>query len=182
MPWFLSGSIGLVILIFVCPRLYLGYSNLQRSINTKRELGVRIPPTDISTAKLRKVGLFFSLILAVGFGSYGASRFMLTPDEAKATEAPTEIGPSLPVPSDPGAQYTVIYKDSVGNERTIITKRTSTVGTSYSKRLYNCSAGTAMYLGNGGTLAEMKASRADRQMTPVNQGSIAYYVGLEACK
>ncbi|BDO08206.1 hypothetical protein ACSZOL_22835 [Aeromonas hydrophila] len=88
----------------------------------------------------------------------------------------------LKVPSDSMAQFFVLEKGGEGAERTIVTKRTGSSGTSYSKRLYNCTDSTVKYLGSGDSLAEMESSGADQDMAPIVQGSIAYYVGVEACK
>lgn len=85
------------------------------------------------------------------------------------------------VPSDSKAQFFVLEKGGSGSKRTIVTKRVSSSGTSYSKRLYNCENNTVKYLGTGDSLAEMTASKADQNMAPIVQSSIAYYVGLEAC-
>lgn len=89
---------------------------------------------------------------------------------------------SLTVPSDPRAQYFVLEKGGSGAERTIVIKRVGPSGISYSKRLYNCANSTAKYLGTGDTLSEMASSRPAASMGPIVQESIAYYVGLEACK
>ncbi|MGQ0529943.1 MAG: hypothetical protein ACT4PG_09055 [Panacagrimonas sp.] len=89
---------------------------------------------------------------------------------------------TLSVPSDSKAQFFVLEKGGKGAERTIVTKRVGPSGTSYSKRLYNCTDGTVKYLGTGDSLAEMASSKADPNMGPIVQGSIAYYVGVEACK
>lgn len=88
----------------------------------------------------------------------------------------------LSVPSDSKAQFFVLEKGGSGTQRTIVTKRVGSSGTSYSKRLYNCADSTVKYLGAGDSLAAMAASRADANMGPIVQGSIAYYVGVEACK
>lgn len=107
------------------------------------------------------------MILAV-FG------FALIPAVSAAT--------SLYVPSDSKATYTVLDRDTTGNERTITTKRVGSSGTSYSRRLYNCADRTVKYLGSGETLEQMKASQPDPQMGPIVTGSIADYVGAEACR
>ena len=89
----------------------------------------------------------------------------------------------LNVPSDSSAQYFVLEKG--GNSyvaRTITTRRVGTSGTSYSKRLYNCEEKTVKYLGTGDSVPAMNASFADKKMSPISEKSIAYYVGLEACK
>jgi hypothetical protein len=89
---------------------------------------------------------------------------------------------NLTVPSDPKGDFTILEKTGSGAERTIVTKRVGTSGTSYSSRLFNCSDSTVKYLGSGETLEAMAASQPDANMVPVVSGSIAYYVGLEACK
>ena len=88
----------------------------------------------------------------------------------------------LSVPSDSKAQFFVLEKGGSGAQRFIVTKRVGSSGISYSKRLYDCNDSTVKYLGTGDSLAAMAASRADLNMGPVVQGSIAYYVGVEACK
>lgn len=86
------------------------------------------------------------------------------------------------VPSDPKAQFFALEKGGSGSERTIVTKRVGTSGVSYSKRLYNCANSTVKYLGTGDSLDAMSRSMPDPNMGPIVQGSIAYYVGIEACK
>ena len=88
----------------------------------------------------------------------------------------------LSVPSDAKAQYFILEKGGSGSQRTIVTKRVGSSGTSYSKRLYNCADDTVKYLGTGDSLNAMSKSNPDPNMAPIVQGSIAYYVGLEACK
>jgi hypothetical protein len=90
--------------------------------------------------------------------------------------------PELHVPSDPHARFYIIEKSGTGNERVITTNRVSRDNNSYSKRLYNCREKTVKYLGSGDTLAEMNVSPPDPKMGPITGRSIAYYVGLEACK
>ena len=88
----------------------------------------------------------------------------------------------LSVPSDQKAQFFVLEKGGNSSERTIVTKRVGSSGIGYSKRLYNCTNSTVKYLGSGDSLAAMAASKADLNMGPIVQDSIAYYVGVEACK
>lgn len=101
---------------------------------------------------------------------------LLVAASATAAEAP------LAVPSDSKAQFFVLEKGGKGVERTIVTKRVGSSGTSYSKRLYNCKDNTVKYLGSGDTLAAMGSSKPDPNMGPIVQGSIAYFVGQQACK
>lgn len=88
----------------------------------------------------------------------------------------------LSVPSDSGAQFFVLEKGGSTEARTIVTKRVGSSGTSYSKRLYNCKYNNVKYLGTGSTLSEMETSKPDANMASIFDGSIAYYVGIEACK
>lgn len=98
------------------------------------------------------------------------------PASAIAAEKP------LNVPSDSKAQFFVLEKGGSGSQRTIVTKRVGSSGTSYSKRIYNCTDSTVKYLGTGDSSEAMHKSNPDPNMGPIVQGSIAYYVGLEACK
>ncbi|ELO0974496.1 hypothetical protein ACU4M6_004257 [Raoultella ornithinolytica] len=89
---------------------------------------------------------------------------------------------TVSIPTDSKAIYTIIDKDMNGSMSTITTMREGPSGTSYSKRLYDCTAWTVKYLGDGDTLEQMKASRADESMSPIVDNSIAYYIGQRACK
>ncbi|OAT21106.1 hypothetical protein M979_0335 [Buttiauxella noackiae ATCC 51607] len=89
---------------------------------------------------------------------------------------------SIHIPTDSKASYTVLEKGNLGGLRTIVTKRDGSSGTSYSQRAYDCSNGQVKYLGTGDSLAEMKASKPDPNLSPIIEQSIAYYVGKEACK
>ncbi len=95
---------------------------------------------------------------------------------ASAAEKP------LVVPTDAKAKYTILEIDGKYPNRTIVTKRVGSSGTSYSKRIYNCSNNTVKYLGSGDTLAEMARSKPDPKMAPIIPQSIADYVGRQACK
>ena len=95
---------------------------------------------------------------------------------ASAAEKP------LVVPSDAKAKYTILETGGKWPNRTIVTKRVGSSGTSYSKRLYNCSNNTVKYLGSGDTLADMARSKPDPRMAPIVPQSIADYVGRQACK
>lgn len=91
-------------------------------------------------------------------------------------------GYEILVPSDPNAQFFVLEKSANGSLRTITTKRVSAINTSYSKRAYDCSTSTVKYIGSGNSWDAMNHSIPDSAMGPIVNESIAYYVGLEACK
>lgn len=107
-----------------------------------------------------------------------------TNTDAHSLRASSSSGTVRPisVPSDPKAQYYILERGSNGSLRTITTKRVGTSGSSYSKRLYNCAQSTVKYLGTGDTLAEMNQSTPPGKMANIVSGSIAYYIGLEACR
>lgn len=89
---------------------------------------------------------------------------------------------SISVPSDSKASYIVLETGKQSGMRTIVTERTGPSGTSYSKRIYDCKNKKVKYLGDGETLADMKKSTPDASMYDIVPGSIADYIGIEACK
>lgn len=88
----------------------------------------------------------------------------------------------LGIPGDTKAQYYILEIGGKWPGRTVITKRTGASGTHYAKRFYDCLNSTVKYLGTGATLADMARSKSDPDMAPVAPGSVADYVGREACK
>lgn len=104
--------------------------------------------------------------------------------EPPTTAAVTAIpeGKPLSIPSDPNAKYYVIDKAKKNGNAVIITQRIGSSGVSYSSRLYDCANGAVKYLGTGETRAAMEASVPDPSMGPITPGSIADYVGQEACQ
>ena len=88
----------------------------------------------------------------------------------------------IKIPYDPKATYTVLDIGREGEYKTIITKREGPSGKAYSKRIYNCMTNEVKYLGSGETLEQMKNSKPDPKMGGIVSGSIADYVGREACK
>lgn len=89
---------------------------------------------------------------------------------------------TVSIPTDSKAKYTIIDKAMNGSMSTITTMRDGPSGVSYSKRLYDCTAWTVKYLGDGDTLDQMNASQPDDGMSPIVDNSIAYYLGQKACK
>ncbi|HDI5943942.1 TPA: hypothetical protein POA93_002292 [Escherichia coli] len=86
------------------------------------------------------------------------------------------------IPSDTKATYTILDKDINGSMATIVTKRVGPSGTTFTKRLYDCSSWTVKYLGDGETFEQMKSSKFDSKMANIVEGSIADYVGRKACQ
>lgn len=87
----------------------------------------------------------------------------------------------IKIPTDTKATYTILEKEVNGSMATIVTKREGPSGTTFSKRLYDCSSWTVKYLGDGDSLEMMNQSTADPAMTPIGDGTIAYYLGRRAC-
>ena len=88
----------------------------------------------------------------------------------------------LVVPTDAKARYTILEIGGNYPNKTIVTRRVGSSGTTYSRRIYDCSTRMVKYLGSGDTVAEMNSSRPDPRMAPIVERSIADYVGREACK
>ena len=89
---------------------------------------------------------------------------------------------AIQVPSDSRAQYYFLEKSGNSTFRTLTTKRVGPSGTSYAKRLFNCSQKTVKYLAEGETLSTVRAATSSSyQLAPIVTGSIAYYMYLEAC-
>ncbi len=91
-------------------------------------------------------------------------------------------GTYFSIPTDSNAKYEIIEKGQSGIYRTIITKRTGKSGETYSQRAFDCKDWTVKYIGTGDTYQKMLSSVPDAGMVPILSQSIAYYVGLEACK
>ena len=104
-----------------------------------------------------------------------AAFLMFSAVAALAAETP------LRIPSDAKAQYFVLEKGGTKNNPTMITKRVGPSGTSYSQRIFDCSLGTAKYLGTGASIDAMKKSPPDPKMGPLVEGSIAWYQWRYAC-
>jgi hypothetical protein len=92
--------------------------------------------------------------------------------------------PLLSVPSDPSARYTVLAVDRapVKGEVYITTQREGKSGTSFARRLVNCSKQTFRYTGDADTLQEMKSQNLPGNMGGLTNGSISWYVSQYACK
>ncbi len=98
--------------------------------------------------------------------------------------APSLAGEKYRVPADTKAVYEVLSVETRADGlKEIITKRTSPMwGDSFSKRLVDCDAKLAKYLGDGDTLDEMNASKPSPKMRPLVAGSSTHSAYLQACK
>lgn len=88
---------------------------------------------------------------------------------------------TISVPSDSRATYDLVELRKAGTKRVVVTKRVGPSGTSFAIREVDCKAQAFRYLGEGDTLAAAKRSKKAESMSPLSQGSISYYVALEAC-
>lgn len=105
-------------------------------------------------------------------------RFLLFLVVASASSTIFAAEHSLPIPSDSKAQYFVLERGGSKKMPTMVTKR---VGISYSKRIFDCEAGTVKYLGTGDSLEEMAASKPGPYMAPLVEGSTAFYQWRHVC-
>lgn len=95
--------------------------------------------------------------------------------------AQVDIGKPYKIESDPSATYYNLEIGGGGNLRTIVTKREGKSGTSFAKREVNCVDRTFRYLGDGDSMAAMKASKPSPSMGPLTERSISSYVADQAC-
>lgn len=126
------------------------------------------------------IGLLCISFLSLAGCGKPATEAMQEPPPTTVTAMPE--GKPLVIPSDPNAKYYVIDKAKENGNAVIITQRIGSSGVSYSSRLYDCANGAVKYLGTGATRAAMEASAPDPSMGPITSGSIADYVGQEACQ
>jgi len=87
---------------------------------------------------------------------------------------------NLPIPSDVNGKYFILERSGSKKMPILVTKRVGKSGTSYSKKIFDCKAGTAKYLENGETLSKMTVLKPDR-FGPIVEGSLMYYKWCHAC-
>ncbi|MCY1510451.1 hypothetical protein D9M68_448290 [compost metagenome] len=127
---------------------------------------------------LLMLGGFVSAVFS-GFSSYSSYK-----ERAAAASSPKSVVPDrepLFIPSDSGAKYYVLSERRVGPLIGIITRRDGPSGATFSHRYIDCSANTVRLAGSGSTEAEMDASVVDEGVTPIEPGSITYYIARRAC-
>lgn len=92
------------------------------------------------------------------------------------------VGDNIPVSSDLRAVYEVVEISGKAAGRVkILSKRTGPSGTSYSRRECDCVGNAFRYLGDGATMAAMRASPPEKTMTRLTAGSVSSYVCQFAC-
>lgn len=101
----------------------------------------------------------------------------ITPGVAAAPLA----GKEFRIPSDTKARWGLIDIKQDPSGSMIFTHRVGPSGTTYSIRQYNCVSERVRYVSTGETIAEMRTSKADAQMSEIQPRSIAYYLGRLAC-
>lgn len=98
------------------------------------------------------------------------------------TGAWAQFGPKEPytIVADRRATYTNLAIEGQGRYRKITTERRGPSGVGYSLREYDCEQGRARYLATGDTREELARVKPDK-WSPVIDGSIASYIGGQAC-
>lgn len=95
----------------------------------------------------------------------------------------TEEGERIQVPSDSRASYHLLQWSKLPNgNREALTRRDGPSGTSYARREINCPSMQFRYLGEGDTLEEARANRADASLSELTPGSISTYVSEFVCR
>lgn len=90
---------------------------------------------------------------------------------------------TIVVPSDSRAIYAAVNVKKINkNEVEIITRRHGSSGTSYAKRLVNCSSMTFKYLSEGDTLEDLNKPGPISAMSPLVSGSISDVISRWACE
>ena len=79
------------------------------------------------------------------------------------------------------SQYFLLVKGGTVAKPTMVVKRLSSGGTSFTKRAFDCEARTAMHLGSGETLAAMEKAKPDPGMEPLTPNSITHQLWQMAC-
>jgi len=85
------------------------------------------------------------------------------------------------IPTDPTATYAVLARGGSSTLPTLTTRRDGSSGTSYSKRLFDCSSRTFAYLGEGDTLQEAERSGSADEVSALVEGSISDFWWHYAC-
>ncbi len=92
------------------------------------------------------------------------------------------VGDNIPVSSDLRADYEVVeISGKTAGRVKVLSKRTGPSGTSYSRRECDCVGNAFRYLGDGATLAAMRASLPEKTMTRLTAGSVSSHVCEFAC-
>lgn len=92
------------------------------------------------------------------------------------------VGDNIPVSSDLRAVYEVVeISGKTAGRVKILSKRTGPSGTSFSRRECDCVGDAFRYLGDGATLAAMRASPPEQSITRIVAGSVSSYVCEFAC-
>lgn len=187
MKAFIAFAIGVAALL-IALRTFRSYREVKARIANNRRIGSQSKTDDVYNEDRYRdwsIGLalagFALVALALKWG-LSSSVPESPPAHAGASTSSTATSQALNVPSDPTGTFTVISKSMDRGLAVITTKRSGSSGVTWSKRAYDCGNGMVMYLGTGGSYAEMAASMPDPSMAPIVSGSIADYVGREACR
>jgi hypothetical protein len=107
---------------------------------------------------------------------------------ANDSQGPTSVAvsdvrgdPGLVIPTDSKARYWIVEQSGSVEEPILTTKRVGSSGTTFSRRVFDCSAKTFRYLAEGSTLAGMQSSQPDARKAPLVDGSISHYFWVHAC-
>ena len=107
---------------------------------------------------------------------YVVCLYLLCIAPALAAEYPIQIK------TDSRGEYFVVDKGGTANNPTLLVKWVGHDGKPYYvKRLFDCKARTAKYLGEGDTLEQAAKPLPDQEMFPLGEGSIESQLANHVC-
>ena len=87
----------------------------------------------------------------------------------------------LEIETDLKAQYFVVARGGSPEQQVLLLKRVRPGSTVYSKRLFDCEAGTYQHLGSWESLEAITATCPETGMEPIEEGTIASQLWQYAC-
>lgn len=102
------------------------------------------------------------------------------PVEKKAVKPQKREGTPIYLTGETSDFY-LIEQTGTEHEPILLIKKQSVMGSIYSKRIFSCEDKKTAYLGAGETMAELAASKPDREPTDVKPGTAAWQLMKIAC-
>jgi hypothetical protein len=87
----------------------------------------------------------------------------------------------LKIESDLEIKFFLVARGGGPEQQILLLKRVRPGSTVYSKRMYDCEAGTYQDLGSWESLDDITAACPETEMRPIEEGTIAYQLWQYAC-
>jgi hypothetical protein len=88
---------------------------------------------------------------------------------------------ALDIRTDTGSAYFVVEKSGNPEQPVLVVKRVRAGATSYSKRMFDCDAGTTRSLGSSENLKDLTNACHEGDMIPVTEDTVVYQLWKHAC-